>query len=71
MKKQTFHFDLTAHEKAEMAQLSAQLFGGAKFKVFTAEEEASKEYKRYNYLVSRRLRYLSETGTNLNSFTNL
>lgn len=56
----TFYFDLTAHEKEEFSQLKQKLFGDAKFKIFTKEEEESEEYKRYDYLLKKKMNYLNQ-----------
>lgn len=43
----------------EIEDLSKKLFGKDKFVVFSEEEKASKEYKRYNELMAAKMEYLS------------
>jgi hypothetical protein len=54
----TFYFDLTAHELEEFNQLRKKLFGDNKFVIFTKEEEESEEYKRYDYLLTKKMNYI-------------
>lgn len=56
----TFYFDLTAHEKEEFNQLKQKLFGDDKFKIFSKEEEESGEFKRYDHLLQKRMKYLNQ-----------
>jgi len=46
--------------QAELTPLSAKLFGDDKFKVFTQEEEQSKDFIRYNELIKQKQNYLFE-----------
>lgn len=54
----TFYSDLTNDEKIEFSKLKKQLFGDAKFKIFSKEEEESVEYKRYDHLLQKKTKYL-------------
>lgn len=56
----TFYADLTPEEKEEFNKLKQSLFGEDKFKIFTKEEEESKEFKRYDYLLIKKTNYLRQ-----------
>ena len=56
----TFHLDLTAYENEELKLLSKKLFGDTSFKVFSDAEKNTLDYKRYDELMSRKLKYLEE-----------
>ena len=55
----TFYFDLTSYEQAEFNQLKDKFFGTDKFVVLTKDQEESKEFKRYDYLLKKKMKYLS------------
>ena len=55
-----FYFDLTAHEREEFNQLKQKLFGADKFKIFTKEEEESADFKRYDYILKKKINYLKQ-----------
>lgn len=58
--KKTFYLDLTAYEQAEFNQLKNHFFGKDKFVILTAEQENSKEFKRYDDLLNRKMKYLKQ-----------
>jgi hypothetical protein len=49
---------MTEKERFELKVLSQKLFGNDKFKVFSDEEKATEEYKRYDFLVKKKLEIL-------------
>ena len=57
---ETFYFDLTALEQEEFNQLKEDFFGKDKFVILTPEQESSKEFKRYDTLLKRKMKYLKQ-----------
>jgi hypothetical protein len=53
-----YYFDLTAYEQAEFNQLKDRFFGTDKFVALTAEQENSPEFKRYDELLKKKMKYL-------------
>ncbi len=49
---------LTGKERIELDKLKRELFKGDSFVVFSKEELESKEYKRYDTLIKKKLAYL-------------
>ncbi len=56
----TFYFDLTSSEKEEFNQLRGKLIGDEPFTVFTDEVIQTEEFKRYDYLLNKKMNYLKQ-----------
>mgnify|MGYP001388948775 CR=1 FL=1 len=46
---------MTQQLEKELKDLSAKLFKGSLFAIFTPEEENTKDFKRYNFLLERKM----------------
>ena len=49
---------LTREEEAEFATLKLKLFGGDMFVIFTDEELASTDHRRYDELINKKMRHI-------------